>query len=446
MRLLRFARNDRKERTVNEAHGHSHNLTVKKVDRLSPTKVRLTVEFSSDDVRDHESQIANKYSRSARIPGFRPGKAPLKMIRERYKDEIKRDLVSHLLEAGLHKAVEQTKLWPVNQPSVKVQEISEGKPFSFDVEYEVSPEIELKKYKDIPLKREKFTADEKEVEKTIEGLRDRMATMEPSDAQTPAKGNFAVVEVSFEAKDGSHKEEVKSYTVEVGMDKLLPAIDKALLEMKVGEERKVEEAFPPEYSDKKMAGKEALFSVKLIEVKKKVLPPLDDAFASQLREGWKLDQLKEDVRKNILQSKEEENQSKERQQIIDYLVNNNSFEVPTSMIDEQASHLVQSVQEDIKRRGMNPPPLKPEEMKSVRERAERMVRSSLLLKEVAVKEKIVLDDQRVSARVDAIAGQLGRSVDETQKLLTGRNMMQRIRDEILTDQVFEFLAGNAKVS
>ena len=418
---------------------------MKKVDRLSPTKVRLRLEFSQENVRDHEVMIANKYVAQARIPGFRPGKAPLKMVRERYKDEIVRELIQHLVEAGLHEAIEQTKLMPVNQPKIKLEALTDSKPFGFEAEFEVEPQIELKKYKDIPLKSVKTEVDKKEVEDAIMNLRERLASLDPSDSQTLEKGSFGVVDVAFKTIDGSKSEDAKTYTVEVGAGKLLPELDKGLVGMKIGETKEIDEMFPEEYSDKAVAGKKATFTCKLIEVKKKNLPEADDAFANQIREGWTIANLREDIEKNLRQQKDEETQSAQRQEMLDYLVKYNEFEAPSSMVDERAQQLIQSVQEDMKRRGMNPPPIKPEEMKTVRERAERVVRGSLLLKEIAAKENIALDEQRLNARIDAIAGQLNRSVDETKKFLSGKGLLNRLSHEILTDQVFEFLKDKAKI-
>lgn len=426
-------------------HGHSHDLNIKKIDRLSPTRVRLTVEFSAENVANHEKATTNRYANAAKIPGFRPGKAPLKMIKEKYKEEIRRDVVSHLLEAGLSEAIQKANLMPVNRPSVKMGEFGEGKAFEFHAEFEVEPEIELKKYKGIPLKSVKLEVEEEEITKTLDHLRERFSSLEPAPAAKAEKGHFGVVEVSYELKsDATKKDTPQTYTVELGMEKLLPALDKALMEMEVGESRQVEEKFPEEYSDKTLSGKDAVFSLKLVELKKKVLPELNDAFANQIKEGTTLEALKKEVSDSIRKGKEEDSQRSQRQEIVDFLVKQNAFEVPNSMVESQAGSLLQWMEQDLKRRGMATSSLKSEELESVKKRAEHMVRSSLLLKEVAIKEKISLDEQRFQAKIDVIASQLDRSVEDAKKYLAGKGMIERLRDEVLTDQVFEFLLANAE--
>lgn len=426
---------------------HSHDLNVKSVDRLSATKVRLTIEFAGDTLQKHEQMMVNRYAKSARIPGFRPGKAPAQMIKEKFKEDIRRDVVSHLLEAGLNEALQKTKLSPVSRPQVQVNEIADGKPFEFSAEFEVEPEINLKAYKGIALKKQVTEPTEEEIKGTFTNLRERMATLEPLSAEKAEKGNFAVVEVGFVLKDNpKKKEEVRSYTVELGSERVLPNVEKALMEMKVGESREVEELFPEDYGDKEVAGKTALFSVKLLELKNRVLPELNDAFASQLKDGATVDSLTEEVRENIKQSKEEEAKKAQRQEIVDHLVAENKFEVPQTLVQEQTVALMDWMREDFKRRGIKMPQPKPEDMESIKQRAENMVKSTLILKEIAIKEDIKLDTERLQNRVNEIAVQLGKTVEEAQKFLSEKGITQRLRDEILTDQLFEFLLSHAKIA
>ncbi|MFM8314550.1 MAG: trigger factor [Deltaproteobacteria bacterium] len=426
---------------------HSHDLNVKSVDRLSATKVRLTIEFAGDTLQKHEQSMVNRYAQSAKIPGFRPGKAPAQLIKAKFKEDIRRDVVSHLLEAGLNEALQKTKLSPVSRPQVQVDEIGEGKPFVFSAEFEVEPEINLKGYKGIALKKQVTEPTEEEIQGTIKNLRERMATLEPLNAEKAEKGNFAVVEVGYVVKDNpSQKEEPRSYTVELGAERVLPNVEKALMDMKVGESKEVEETFPEDYGDKAVSGKTATFSLKLLELKNRVLPEFNDAFAAQLKEGSTVDSIMAEVRQNIQQSKEEEAKRAQRQEIVDSLLAENKFEAPQSLVQEQTAALMEWMRDDFKRRGIKMPPPKPEDLKSIQERAENMVKSTLILKTIALKENISLDNEKLQNRVNDIAAQLGKSVEEAQTFLNERGIVQRLRDEILTDQLFEFLVNNAKVA
>ncbi|MFM8270081.1 MAG: trigger factor [Pseudomonadota bacterium] len=426
-------------------HHHHDDLNLKKIDKLSPTRVRLTVEYDAGAITRHEASVVNRYTQAAKIPGFRPGKAPVSLIKQKFKEEILRDIVSHLLEAGLSEAIQKAKLSPVSQPQVKVGEVKEGQPFGFEAEFDVQPDIELKNYKNIPLTRKPAEVSQEEVDKTLQNLRDRLSTLEPDTATKPEKGSFAVVEVSFELENSDTKQEKQTHTVELGADRLLPNIEKEILTMTVGETKLIEDVFPADYPEKELAGKKAKFDLKVLELKRKVLPELNDEFAKQLKEGSSLEAIKQEILDNIKASKEAEARRDERQTLVDYLIENNRFDVAQSFVQSQSAQLVQWMEEDWKKRGMKMPALKPEDTKQVQERAERMVRSSLLLREIAVKESISLDPEKLKQRVELISTQLGRSIEETEKLLAGRDMLDKIKDEILTDQVFEFLLSQAKI-
>ena len=428
---------------------HSHDgFQVKKVDRVSSTLVRLTIEFGEKAIEEEQQRQANRYSQSANIKGFRPGKAPLSIIKQKYKGEIEKDAISHLLEHGISHALEETKLVPISQPQVKFGDspFEAGKPFEFQAEFEVQPEIELRHYTGIPLKRTEEEATDEEVNETFNTLRERMASLEPTDQEQAEKGLFGVLEVGFKLKDGDKAEEPKPITLELGAGKLVDELDNAILEMKVGEQKLVTATFPEDFGTKELAGKEAEFDCKLLELKKKVMPELDDAFAESVSQGSTLEQLRKEIVESIVARKIEENEQNQRKEITDYLVANHSFEVPASLVQRQTQSLLQWMQDDMKRRGMNQmPELKGPEMEEIQKRADQMVRSSLLLREIAKKENLEVDPNRMETKIEEIAARVQKDKEETRGLLEERGAMQNLRDEVLTDQVFELLVSKAEI-
>lgn len=426
---------------------HEHNLNVKKVDRASKTLVRLSLEFTGDTLKKEFDRTSRQYAEVAKLPGFRPGKAPVAMVRQKYKDEIKKEVLNHLVEAGVAEAVEKTNLVPVSRPKIKVTQLPDEaeKSLEFEAEFEVQPEIELRNYKGVPVKKPAIEVTPDEISQTLDNIRDRLAVLEPSDTTRASKGLFGVVEVSYQVKGADNKEVGKPFTVELGEGKLVEELDLAFLTMGPGEEKDVVAKFPEDFGDKALAGKEADFHLKLVELKKKVLPPVDDTLAAQLKEGHTLEALKKEIHENIEKSKKEEASRAQRREIVDYLVTNHAFEVPPSMIESQSRSLLQWMADDMRRRGGREfPELQEKDISELRKRAEQMVRSSLILKEIAVKEKIELNEQVVREKVETFAAQLKQSPEETEKLLAERGMLDRIRDEVLTDQVFDFLIENAR--
>ncbi len=439
--------NDHEHEGHDPEHDHVHGTRVKKIDKLTPTKIKMTVELAADAVKEHEKQTTKRYVAVAKIPGFRPGKAPLKMVQEKYGADIRKDVLSHLVQSGVHEALVEAKLTPINQPNIKLKDASfgDGKPLEFEMEFEVQPEIEIRKYKNVPLKAADLKVTDEEITKTLDNLRERMATLEPLEATKPEKGNFAVVEVAFEIEGNPPKKEpAKNYTIELGGGQVLPELETALLEINVGEEKAVTASFPADHQDKELAGKSATYQCKLLELKKKTLPELNDAFASQLRDGFTLETLKKDIRENLESSKKEEAEKTKRTEILDYLINQNPFELANTLVEAQMYRLVQWMQEDTKRRGGPPMQLNQNDLEQVRKRSENMVRGSLLLKEIAVKEKITLDEKLLESRIEEMAKQMNRDLSETRKWLSGKGMLDRLQDEVLTDQVYDFLIRSAE--
>ncbi len=427
--------------------GHVHGTHVKKVDRISPTKVKMTVELSASAVAEHEKQTTKRYSQQARIPGFRPGKAPTKMVLDKYGADIRKDVITHLVESGVHEAITEAKLTPINQPNIKLKEVSfgDGKPIEFEVEFEVQPEIEVRKYKKVPLKPNDSAVTEEEITKTLDNLRDRMSALEPLEATKPEKGNFAVAEISFEIKKNPPKiEPTRPYTIELGAGQVMPELETALLGLTVGGETSVTSKFPEDHQDKELAGQEAVYQVKLLELKKKTLPELNDAFASQLKDTLTLETLKKEIRENLETQKKEEVEKTKREEVLDYLVKNNPFDLANTLVEAQMYRLVQWMQEDSKKRGYPPLKMNEKDIEQVRKRSEDMVRGSLILKEIAVKENITLDEKLVETRVEEFAKQMNRDLEETRKFLSGKGMLDRLQDEVLTDQVYAFLIQNAE--
>lgn len=432
------------------SQAHSHNIDIKKVDWLKSTKVRLTLAFSATELQSEEDSRAQHYVRSSNIAGFRKGKAPLQMVRQRFQEDIRRDVVSHLIEEGLKTALDKTHLTPVNRPAVQLAKVDFSKEgaLEFSVEFEVQPEIELRRYKGIPLRRYECDVKQEDVDKTLEALRERFAVLVPVENKRPEKSQFVMIELGYEFQTQPMIQETpQEMTLELGSGRLMPELEKALLEMETGESRTLSALFPRDHTDKKLAGREAVFSLRLLEIKRKELPLLDDHLASQVRPGKNLEQLRLEIGDQIKENKEKEGKLSQRESIVDYLLKNNSFDIADSLVEKQAYSLWLRVQEKLKHEGVNNAPQPTEkDIETLKKQAERIVRSSLVLREVAHKEQITIDENLMDTRIQEIAKELKRELTETRKFLSGKGILERIQDEILTDQVFDFLMRNAEVA
>lgn len=413
------------------------DLEIKKVDRLSGTRVRISVAVPTDRVKRERQRSMQRYASAAKLPGFRPGKAPVALVEQKYGDEIRRDLLSHLVEHGFSEACVEAKLYPLGEPSIRIGSaaLDGSAPLEFEAEFDVKPEIGLKDYRGVPVTMNEISVSDEEVEKALDGLRDRQGSLEPAPEATKGeKGLFAVVELGYRLEDGSKEEKPRNLTVELGGGRLLDEIEEKLVTMSVGEEATIEAKFP-EDGDPSVAGKKATFTAKIVELKKRVLPEANDAFAASVKEGATLESLKNELRERITKMKKEGEDSSRREQVVQYLLSKNNFEAPKILVDRQMQRLLPQ--------GMEMKDVPEKELPQLRQRAEGLVRGSLLLAEVAEKEELKVDEARLEKKIQEVSGELGRPLGETRKWLEQQGLIGRFRDEILTDQVFEFLLGHA---
>ncbi len=421
---------------------------VKQIEKLNSSKVKLFLEYNEDSIKEFENKIVNKYCKQASIAGFRPGKAPLQLVLKNYGDNIKKDLVSELLRYGLIDALEQTNFNPINEPNLFFSDFEKkenGRVFSFEANFEIIPEISLSNYKKIPITRVDLTVSEKEIEANINTLRENFAVLEPVETEKGENGLLGLVDMSYEVMNGSgKKEKIEKFLFEFGSQRLFKEIENALNEMKVGEERKVLVKIPNEYHNKELANKEVLYSCKLLEIKRKVLPPLDDSFASQVKEGWTFSDLKEQVHKSILTTKKEKAKREHRNQITDYLISQHSFEPPESMVEKEKERLLERIRQRMKKDGMDTPSLNDDDMKEIRKRAEQIVKGSLILREIAAKENIEIEKEVVNEKTDIAMSHLNEPLSESRKEKLREIVFDELHGQLLTEKVFDFLIENAE--
>jgi trigger factor len=433
----------------NHSHSHSHGTEVKNIEKLSSTRVKLSIEFDQKTVQKEESATTQRYLQVAKIPGFRPGKAPIDIIQSKYGEEIKKEVISHLLDCGVNEALEKTKLWPLDKPKVHIKAIphvENSKTFSFEVEFDVKPEITLKKYKEISLKNKKTEVTDKDIENVLTKIQERYTTLEPSTETSVKKGLFAVTELSYHipAKP-ERKEEPKIFNLEVGSTTLLPELDEALSNMKVGDKKTVKATYPKEYPNKELAGLDVVFECHVQEIKKKVLPELNDEFANTVKAGSTLEAIKKEIAEEIAEQRKAEEKQLYRNDIISYLTKNHQFDVPTSIFEQQKSSMVQSLLDQKKKKDPSVKELSEEEIKTIEKNAAEIAKGSLLLSEIAEKENIQVDEKEAKNRFNQVAQYLGIKAEEISAKPQGKNIFNQICNEVLTDQIYDFLIENAKI-
>ena len=421
------------------------------------SRVRLEIEVPADEVTRHFDTAYRHLAARTRVPGFRPGKAPRAVI-ERYvgRDEVLAEAIDHLVGEGYDAAVDQTDLIPIDQPQVEIDStaVREGESVQFAATVAVRPTVTLGAYTDYPFGLEVPPVSDEDVETVVGELRDQQATLRPVDDRGVRKGDL--VAVSFEGTiDGKPFEggSVDRLPLVVGDERMIPGWEDQLVDMGIADTKDFDLAFPGDYRVEELAGKNAHFSVTVLDLRERILPELDDEFASSVSDGQTLDQLRAEIRDALSRRADAEARHEFGDRIIEFATANATVELPEVMIaneveimrDELRARLAeQQIGID---RYLELSRQTPEElMAELREPASRRVKTLLVLSAVAEQEGIDASDEEIDAEV---ATQLARYPDEPRlrEYLASRRgrayLRMTIRNRKLVDSLIERAAPAA---
>src|SRR6202166_38654 len=305
-------------------------------------KREISVEIPAAEVtRETELQI-QRYQKSARLPGFRAGHVPASIIRQRFGDGLKNDVIEALAPRYFRKEAEKQGLIPVSQPRITDLHFHDGEPLRFKASFEVLPEIQVEGYRDLRAEKPEIAITDEEVEQALTGLREQHATFTTIEGRTLAEGDFAQASMDGKPKDGKDAADAKANPVhmddvliEIGGKNTVPEFSQNLTGAITGDERSFDVSYPEDISDKRLAGKTFVYTVKVNGVKQKSLPELNDDFAKELGEFTSLDQVRKQIRENMQAEKRHTGEHEAKDKLVAELVKRNDFEVPESLVDRQ---------------------------------------------------------------------------------------------------------------
>ncbi|MFO0683050.1 MAG: trigger factor [Sandaracinus sp.] len=414
------------------------------VTELDPVTIEVKVEVPWERVRKTLDDTYGKIQRTARVKGFRPGKAPRNVIQQLFAKDVRAEVASNLIQEGLVEAVKQHELPIVSNAQLeKEPTVAEGQPLAFSAKFEVRPKIE-KLETDITLVKAPVEVTDAQVDAELEKLRQQNATIEPLETARPAKKGD-VVTVDFEVTiDGKKDAEKKSegVTVEVGDENVMKEIDAALLGASVGETKTVTVTRPDTDENKDLAGKVVVFDVVIRDLREKKIPALDDDFAKDLGEHQTLEALKKATREKLEKTTKERAESSLRQAAVDELVKLNPIPVPPSLLDQQLRAMAQEFVEFLRMIGQQPK-IDEAMVGEMRGRAEQKVRAVLLLGELSRKADIKVEPADVDAKLKEIADRSGKHIAKVKVDYQGEKREQ-LESQILETKLVDHLLAKAK--
>ena len=414
----------------------------------SNSKREIQVEIPADVVSRETENVVQRMARVARLPGFRRGKVPGTVIRQRFAEEIKSEVVEALVPRYFRLEAQKQGLSPVSQPQVSDLHVHEGEPLRFKASFEVLPDFEISGYHEIKVEKRDTSVSDQEVEDSLNGLRERHATFTAVDDRPLADGDFAQVSFQATPKDeGSKPVEMEDAMVHVAGSDTLPEFTENLRGAKPGDDRTFAVKYPEEFGDQRLAGKSFSYQVHVKAVKQKSLPELNDDFAKEVGDFAGLDELKQKIRERLEYEKRQEAEREAKDKIVDELVKGHPFEVPESLVEHQIDLRLERGLRALAAQGMRTEDMKRMDFNRLRaaqrEAAEREVRASLLLEKIAEAEQIQVSDEEIENEVLALASQTKQPVEAVRARLAREGALDRIRHRLRNDKALDFLYGKS---
>ncbi len=420
------------------------------IENVTGVKKVIHFEIPWEDVDKHIKQAIRLISKNARIPGFRPGKAPESLIRTKYAQHIKDEVIQHVVPEAYKDAVSENQLEVISEPEISDVLYTEGSPFVFKVTVETKPKIEVKDYKELPLKTLPVEIKDEEVDSMLKSYQQRGAELIPLEDTAADKGHFVSAKVQATVGNDKKQKLFDDRTlIEIGSEENHAAFNEHVSGKKAGEHVEFDAEYPADYPEKSIAGKSIHYSLDVENVNEKRLPAIDDEFAKDLGDFPSLSDLREKIKKDLTQVKSNQQRGQLQDQALGKLIEQNPFEVPESLVKQEAASSLQHYAYSLHQRGMNleDPELKWDEIRArFTRQADNTVRGSLIMEAIARAENIEVTDEDIEKRIQQIAEQERRAPEAVKaEMMKEPERMERFKHRILLSKTADFIVDNAKI-
>ncbi len=410
----------------------------------SATKREIQVEIPVEDVNRQTDSLIQKYQKVARIPGFRRGHVPASIIRQRFSEAIKTDMVEALIPRFFRQEAERLSLHPVSQPRVTDLHLHDGQPLRFTAAFEVLPEIKLEGYKELRADKPEIAVSEADVEQALADLREQHASFTVVEGRTLADGDFAQVSLDGNPQTGEgqpvHMDEV---LVEIAGKSTMPEFTEHLRGTGPGDERTFDVNYPQDTEDKRLAGKTFSYAVKVQSIKQKSLPELNDDFAKTLGEFQTADDVRKAIREQMESERTNQAEREAKEKLVRELIQRNDFEVPDSLIEQQIDIRLERGLRALAAQGLTAEQMKKMDLHRLRagqrEQAIHDVKAALLLERVAEEENVQVGDEELNRELESLAKQSKQTSEAVRARLTRDGGLDRIRTRIRNEKTLDFL-------
>ncbi|MBI2816218.1 MAG: trigger factor [Acidobacteria bacterium] len=399
----------------------------------------LEIEVPQEVVKKRADEITAQLRRHARLPGFRPGKAPLSLVRQRYREDIRAELLRDLVPEYLSQKTREQNWDLVGDPSVSDIELTDDSPLKFKATLEVMPEFALKDYSEIELDSEDTSVSDQEVEDTLRRLQEQEASYDNVDESRPLQdGDFASIALQEISPGQATPAKTHELLCEIGAERTVKEFTESLRGASLGDERQVSVSYPPDYSDSRLAGKTLNYHVKVLGIKKKQLPELNDDFAKELGQFESIDVVRQHVREDLGKAKEREAEQKAKAQLREKLSELHDFPVPEALVEHQIERRMETFRRELAARGMGTNVDWGRLRSAQRQDAVVDVKSGLILRKIADENSIEVEQEELDKEIRSMAAVVQQPVEALQARLTSEGGLDRIKTRLRIDKALVF--------
>jgi trigger factor len=408
----------------------------------------LELEIPAEEVTKKIENVAKEFARIANVPGFRRGKAPVSLIRRKFADDIKAEVLQSLVPERVEQAVAEQKLTPVSQPQVDKLDFNEGQPLKFRAVFEVLPEFELGNYKELELEMPALEINDEDVTKALEDMRERAATFAPMEGRAIQDGDFAQVKLLGTPEGGGEPLQADSVLCHIGAEETMEPFNANLKGANIGDHKNFDVEYPADYPDPKLAGKKYHYAVEVLGIKTKKLAELNDDFAKDVSDATTLEELKKKVREGLEHQRDRKHKELLHEKVLAEIVKLHDFPVPESLVQHQMDVRLERVVRSLAAQGVDPRAVNVDWVtlrKRQEDRAKDDVKAELVVDRIASAESIDVTDEEVTHELEHMAGHSGESAEAIRARLTKQGTLDRMKAKLRSDKTLDWLAQNAKV-
>ena len=415
------------------------------VTETGPVRRRIDVEVAAADVADEYEEACRRYSRTLRVPGFRAGKIPLPIIKQRFGKEIEKETVEHAIEHAMRQAVRDLTPRPIGAPALKDYQYRPGAPLTFTADYEVLPKFEVQGTGSIKVKPATPEVTDRMISETLDSLRERSARLDPVESRGVRPGDHVVMDVSAVDGSGAPVMQRENLLVEIGSGGPHPELTDPMRDMRPAEVRSFDVDYPADHPSEEVRGRRLSFTVTLREIKEKHLPDLDDGFARGLGKFETLEELKNKIRQDLQAREERRVREQARGEVVDQLLQRNpDIAVPAILVDQEVERRLREMARSLAVQGVDPDSddIDWDEIRQKqRDPATRSVRVTMVLDAIAEERKISLEPGALDAAIAEEAARRRQTSDSLKAQMTKDGRLEDLSEHLVREKVLDFLIG-----